>query len=105
MPSTSQESEGLSSLRVQERTASDLPDKVSRDSRKMRHHSAHAPVEQAVRILAVTRGKCEPVSAWRVVDWHMDVDGSVRESRDLIRRLMEPMARRKAASNQYEHIL
>jgi hypothetical protein len=92
MPSTSQESEGLSSLRVQERTASDLPDKVSRDSRKMRHHSAHAPVEHAVRILAVTRGKCEPVSAWRVVDWHMDVDGSVRESRDLIRRHMERIA-------------
>jgi hypothetical protein len=29
-----------------------------------------------------TRGKCRPVSAWRVAGWRMGVDGSLWESRD-----------------------
>jgi hypothetical protein len=49
----------------------------------MRHHSEQAYVEQAVHILAVTRCKCTPVSAWHVVSWRMGMDGSVRESRDM----------------------
>ena len=43
------------SLTEQELPAYDLPDKASRGIRKMRHHSEQAPVEQAVRLLAVTR--------------------------------------------------
>ena len=52
---TYQESKVLSSLTEQELPAYDLPDKASRGIRKMRHHSEQAPVEQAVRLLAVTR--------------------------------------------------
>jgi hypothetical protein len=45
----------LSRLTEQELTAYDLPYKASRDLRKMSHNTEQAHVEQAVRLLAVTR--------------------------------------------------